>query len=124
MNSEWLFLVPHAPSGSLRRRVSRPGALAAAMLVVAFAAAGCTSQLADMAEPTNTPARPAADRAFPSVNDMPATRDTKPLSAEERQRISDELSAIRDRQAAETAAATGSTGADSATAAARKPTAR
>jgi len=91
------------------------------MLVVAFAAAGCTSQLADMAEPTNTPARPAADRAFPSVNDMPATRDTKPLSAEERQRISDELSAIRDRQAAETAGPAASATANATTAAARKP---
>jgi len=36
---------------------------------------------------------------------MPTPRDTKPLSAEERQRVSDELSAIRERQEAETAAA-------------------
>jgi hypothetical protein len=70
---------------------------------MAVATAGCTSQIADLAEPADTPARPAAAPAFPAVHDMPAARDTKPLTAEERQRISDELSVIRDRQEAETA---------------------
>ena len=62
--------------------------------------------------------------AFPAVNDMPATRDTKPLSPEERQRISDELAAIRDRQEAETAATSASAAANPATAAVRKPATR
>jgi hypothetical protein len=77
--------------------------LAAALTLVALATAGCTSQLGDLAEPAETPARPASAPAFPAVHDMPAARDTKPLTAEERQRISDELSVIRDRQEAETA---------------------
>ena len=94
------------------------------MLIVAFAATGCTSQLADLAEPADTPSRPAAAAAFPAVNDMPATRDTKPLSPEERQRISDELAAIRDRQEAETAATSASAAPNPATAAGRRPAGR
>jgi len=53
--------------------------------------------------PADTPARPAAVQAYPTVNDMPAQRSTKPLTPEERQRLTDELSAARERQAAETA---------------------
>jgi hypothetical protein len=34
---------------------------------------------------------------------MPSARDTKPLTTEERQGIADELSALRERQQAETA---------------------
>jgi hypothetical protein len=78
---------------------------AALLAVVALAglAAGCTAQLADVAEPADVPARPATSPAYPTVNDMPARRDTKPLTAEERQRLTDELSAARERQKAETA---------------------
>ena len=76
------------------------GALALAVLVGARTA--CTSQLADLAEPADTPPRPAAQPAYPAVHDMPAARDTRPLTAEERQRITDELAAARDRQEAET----------------------
>jgi hypothetical protein len=63
---------------------------------------GCTGQLADLAEPAGTPPRPAAQSAYPAVHDMPPARDTRPLTAEERRRISEELTSLRDRQEAET----------------------
>jgi hypothetical protein len=75
----------------------------AAVLAIALSGTGCTSQLADLAEPADTPARPAVAPAYPAVHDMPSPRDTNPMTAAERQRIMDELSAIRDRQEAETA---------------------
>jgi len=83
----------------------RPIRLAAALALAALAGTGCTSQLADLAEPAETPPRSAVAPAYPAVHDMPSARDTKPLTAEERQRIADELSAIRDRQEADTAEA-------------------
>ena len=64
--------------------------------------AGCTAQLADLVEPTDTPARPAVTQAYPAVHETRAARNTKPLTAEERQRIADELSALRERQETET----------------------
>jgi hypothetical protein len=73
-----------------------------ALLAVALATTGCTAQLADLAEPAETPPRPAVAPAFPAVHDMPTARDTTPLTAEERQRIADELSALRERQETET----------------------
>lgn len=63
---------------------------------------GCTSQLADLAEPADTPPRPAVAAAYPAVHAMPAARDTRPLTAEERRRITDELTGLRERQEAET----------------------
>jgi hypothetical protein len=75
-----------------------PAMLALAVLVGTLTA--CTSQL-DLAEPADTPPRTAAQPA-PAIHDMPAPRDTRPMSAEERQRITDELAAARARQEAET----------------------
>jgi hypothetical protein len=89
--------------GLWRRRASLArGAAVLAISALTGILAGCTSQLADLAEPADTPARPAAAPAYPAVHDMPAPRDTKPLSAEESKRIADELSALRARQAAQT----------------------
>jgi hypothetical protein len=85
-----------------------------ALLGATLAAAGCTSQIADLAEPAAAPARPAAAPAWPAVNEMPASRDTQPMSAAERQRITDELSAAREHHEAdrmEEIAGTDSTGA-------------
>ena len=76
--------------------------LAAALAVIALASTGCTSQLADLAEPAETPPRPTTAPAYPAVHSTPVARDTKPLTAEERQRIADELAALRERQEAET----------------------
>jgi hypothetical protein len=84
-------------------RVRRTAAVA--ILVLAGMTAGCTSQLADLGEPAETPPRPATEPAYPAVHDMPAARDTKPLTAEERRRLMDDLSAARERQEAETAEA-------------------
>jgi hypothetical protein len=72
------------------------------LLAVALATSGCTAQLADLAEPAETPPRPAIAPAYPAVHGMPTARDTAPLTAEERQRIADELSALRERQETET----------------------
>lgn len=72
-----------------------------AVLGASLAAGGCTSQIADLAEPAATPARPAAAPAWPTFNEMPAARDTQPMSAAERQRITDELSAARERHEAD-----------------------
>jgi hypothetical protein len=83
--------------GRSRRAFSRRRWLAAALALVAVASTGCTSQLADLAEPAETPPRPAAAPAYPAVHDMPAPRDTSPLTEAERQRISDELSALREK---------------------------
>ena len=69
---------------------------------VPFALIGCTGQLADLAEPDATPPRPAVQSAYPAVHDMPAARDTKPLTADERRRITEELNGLRNRQESET----------------------
>jgi hypothetical protein len=81
--------------------LTRPAAALAMLLLMAMA--GCTSQIADLAEPADAPPRPAVEPAYPAVHDMPAARDTKPMTAAERQRLADELSAARERQEAETA---------------------
>jgi hypothetical protein len=72
-------------------------------LVLVSQMTGCTSHIAEVAEPADVPARPAVDPAYPAVHEMPAGRDTKPMTAAERQRLTDELSAARERQEAETA---------------------
>jgi hypothetical protein len=73
--------------------------LAVAALMSATAA--CTSQLSDLPDPADA-ARSTAQPSYPAVHDMPGPRDTRPMSAEERQRIADELAAARERQEAET----------------------
>jgi hypothetical protein len=78
--------------------VARGSALFAVAALAGMLAA-CTSQL-DLAEPADTPSRTAAQP--PAVHDMPPARDTRPMTAEERQRITDELAAARERQEAET----------------------
>jgi hypothetical protein len=75
--------------------------VARASLLVATALAGlvtaCTSQL-DLAEPADTATRAMAQPAQPlAVHDMPAPRDTRPMTAEERQRVLDDLAAARER---------------------------
>jgi hypothetical protein len=75
---------------------------AAVLGVIAVTATGCAAQLADLAEPVDTPPRPAVAPAYPAVNDMPAARAGKPLTAEESRRITEELTALRARQELET----------------------
>ena len=70
--------------------------------MTALAGTGCTSQMADLGEPIETPPRPTAAPAYPAVHEMPVARDTRPLSIEQRQQITDELGALRERQESET----------------------
>jgi hypothetical protein len=62
---------------------------------------GCTNMLANLPGvglPPGTPERPAVPPPFPAVHDMPAPRETKPLSEAERKRLEAELNALRERQ--------------------------
>lgn len=94
-----------------RQRLRTVGLIA--LLGASLAAAGCTSQIADLAEPAAAPARPAVAPAWPTVNEMPAARDTQPMSAAERQRITNELSAARERHEADRMEEIAGTGTDS-----------
>ena len=70
-----------------------------AVAALAVTLGACTSQL-DLADSdAQRPAVSDAQRATapPPANEAPAARDTKPMSAEERQRISEELAAARER---------------------------
>jgi hypothetical protein len=75
--------------------VARTSALMAAAALAGLLAA-CTSQL-DHGEPADTAPRATAQPAAPAVHDMPPPRDTRPMTAEERQRMMDELAAARER---------------------------
>jgi len=90
--------VPFPRRFSLPVLSARPGL--AAVLAAVLAAGGCTSRLADLAEPAGTPGRSAAP-AWPAVNAVPVQRDTKPLTDAERQRVTDELAASRDHHEAD-----------------------
>jgi hypothetical protein len=57
--------------------------------------------------PADAPPRPAEQPRFLPVNAWPGPRDTPPLTADEQKKLEDELSAVRDRQAASVAAANG-----------------
>ena len=48
--------------------------------------------------PEGAPERPAVEREFLPVHDMPQPRDTKPLSEQERKKLEVELKETRDRQ--------------------------
>jgi len=96
----------------LNRQSTKPvsgcgrGAWVFAIVALAGIMSGCT-QLTEISEPANVPPRQASEPAYPAVHDMPPARDTKPLTAEERQRIADELSALGKRQEAETPSSPG-----------------
>jgi hypothetical protein len=84
--------------------MARASALALALLA-AGAVAGCTSQLSNLpfvGEPDKLPQRPDAPASYPAVHDMPAPRDTKPLTEAERKKLEAELAAARDKQEADT----------------------
>jgi hypothetical protein len=81
------------------------------LLLTALPLAGCiTNGAIDLVPtaagglPADTPQRPAeAPRPIPYI--APVSRDTPPLTAEEQKKLQDDLSAVRDRQAASAAAA-------------------
>jgi len=86
------------------------------LLLTAMPLAGCiTNGAIDLVPtaagglPADAPQRPAeAPRPIPYL--APVSRDTPPLTADEQKKLQDELSAVRDRQAASAAAATGEPG--------------
>jgi hypothetical protein len=75
-----------------------PVGLSVALTLVALAGTGCSAQVAELADPAEIPPQPAVAAGYPTVNVPPAFRDTTPLTAEQRQRITEELTALRDRQ--------------------------
>ena len=94
-----------------RRGPSRPGkktarvAGIALLLLAAAAVAGCTSTLSNLpivGEPDKLPQRPDTPASYPAVHDMPAPRDTKPLTEADRKKLEDELVAARNKQEADT----------------------
>jgi hypothetical protein len=69
-----------------------------ALLMVALAVGGCSSQLADMSA-TDTPAHPREPGAYLPVHDLPPDRDQAVIPPDQRAKIEAELAAARDRQA-------------------------
>jgi hypothetical protein len=84
----------------------------AALLAVALALGGCSTQIADMPGvglPANAPERPKEAGAYLPVHDLPPERDEAAIKPAELAKIQAELTAARDRQA--TSAATPKPGA-------------
>lgn len=70
-----------------------------ALLIVAFAMGGCSSQLADLT-PAGAQAHPREPGSYLPVHDLPPDRDQAIIPPEQRAKIEAELAAARDRQAA------------------------
>ena len=78
-----------------------------ALLIAAFAVAGCSTSIADLplvGTPADAPARPKEAGAYLPVHDLPPDREEAELPPAERAKIQAELVAARDRQAAAAAA--------------------
>jgi hypothetical protein len=85
-----------------RRRVRRHVA-AAALAILSFGGLGACSSMGDnlpapIGLPQGAPERPATEREFLPVHEMPPARDTKPLSEAERKQLETDLKEVRDRQ--------------------------
>src|SRR4051812_36092054 len=94
---------------SLRSAGRNGRALAIAALLLALPAGGCATSIADLpvvGVPADAPARPKEAGAYPAVHDMPQDRPEAAMDAAERNKLSSELIAARDRQAATAAATT------------------
>lgn len=68
-----------------------------ALLMVAFALGGCSSQLADYT-PADAQAHPKEPGAYLPVHDLPPDRDQAIIPPDQRAKIEAELAAARDRQ--------------------------
>jgi hypothetical protein len=55
-----------------------------------------------LGEPQNIPRGDGNTGSYPAVHDMPAARDTKPMTEDERKKAEAELAAARDQQEAAT----------------------
>jgi len=69
-----------------------------ALLSVAFALGGCSSQLADMT-PADAQAHAREPGSYLPVHDLPPERDQAVIPPDQRAKIEAELAAARDRQA-------------------------
>ena len=99
-----------------KKRVLALGAL----LASALALGGCSISIADLplvGTPADAPARPKEVGAYPAVHDLPQDRPEAAMDTAERNKVSSELIAARDRQAAIAAA-------EAAAAAAKNPAAK
>jgi hypothetical protein len=74
--------------------------MAGALLAATLAVGGCSTQIADMALPSDAPARPKETNGYLPVHDLPPERPETAMKPEEQKRIQSELTAARDRQAA------------------------
>jgi hypothetical protein len=91
-----------------------------ALLLLALPAGGCSTSIADLpliGTPADAPARPKEVGAYPAVHDLPQDRPEATMDTAERNKVSSELIAARDRQAAIAAA-------EAAAAAAKNPGAK
>src|SRR4030081_907079 len=78
-----------------------------ALLMAAFALAGCSTSIADLplvGTPADAPARPKAAGTYLPVHDLPPDRDEAAMAPAERDKMQRELAAARDRQASSAAA--------------------
>lgn len=88
-------------------RVSQVRAVLAGALLLALPLGGCSTSIADLpvvGAPADAPARPKQVGAYPAVHDLPQDRPEAAMDAVERNKVSSELIAARDRQAAAAAA--------------------
>lgn len=69
-----------------------------ALLLMAFALGGCSSQLADMT-PADAQAHPREPGNYLPVHDLPPDRDQAVIPPDQRAKIEAELAAARERQA-------------------------
>ena len=86
-----------------RRRRVLGGVAAAGFAVAGVGGLGACSSMGDnlpapIGLPQGVPERPAVEREFLPVHDMPPARDTKPLSDAERKKVEADLKEVRDRQ--------------------------
>ncbi len=91
-----------------------------ALLLLALPVGGCSTSIADLpliGTPADAPPRPKETGAYPAVHDMPQDRPEAAMDAAERNKVSSELIAARDRQASAAAA-------EAAAAAAKNPAAK
>ena len=79
----------------------------AGALLLALPVGGCSTSIADLplvGTPADAPARPKEVGAYPAVHDLPQDRPEAAMDTAERNKVSSELIAARDRQAATGAA--------------------
>jgi hypothetical protein len=77
------------------------------LLLLALPAGGCSTSIADLpliGTPADAPPRPKEVGAYPAVHDLPQDRPEAAMDTAERSKVSSELIAARDRQAAIAAA--------------------